>query len=215
MSLVQHSFAPKAPIHNLEPGKLQNSCPPPFKNGASNDARLLGEYKSDKANLPVKNADRAGKRNFSQKSTSSEQDEGGWGLLQSTAIVGFQLTNGYGESQNHDAQEGEAQEEIDYELKGEVCNRDGDSLTCDALCGNFNLAGELSSLAQCNGIFEILLPDGSHLGVAVDARPTVVTFLLEPSTNSLKTQLMQHRKELEVNLKRHMMCNRNVSITIL
>lgn len=76
----------------------------------------------------------------------------------------------------------------------------------------FSLCDELASKTD-SGIFEVLLPDGESLGVAVDVRATGIGFLLSPTSDKLRTRLQNQQMELEDVLKRHM--GRSVKIAIL
>lgn len=76
----------------------------------------------------------------------------------------------------------------------------------------FSLYDELASKTD-SGIFEVLLPDGESLGVAVDVRAAGIGFLLSPASDKLRTRLQNQQMELEDVLKRHM--GRSVKIAIL
>ncbi|MGZ5801331.1 MAG: hypothetical protein ACXWJK_18180 [Burkholderiaceae bacterium] len=73
------------------------------------------------------------------------------------------------------------------------------------------LSDELAKMTD-SGIFELLLPDGASLGVAVDVRTSGVGFLLSPSSDNLRTQLQTQQMELEGSLKRRMGCNVKIAI---
>jgi hypothetical protein len=81
-----------------------------------------------------------------------------------------------------------------------------------AAAEDFSLSDELAQMSD-SGIFEVLLPDGESLGVAVDVRATGIGFLLSPSGDKLRTRLQTQQMELEDVLKRRM--GRSVKIAIL
>jgi hypothetical protein len=64
-----------------------------------------------------------------------------------------------------------------------------------------------------SGIFEVALPDGSSMGVAVNSQPALVSYLLNPLTPQLASDLRQQRMELEGRLARRI--SRNVRIAVL
>ncbi|MFZ6773942.1 hypothetical protein ACO0LB_14620 [Undibacterium sp. SXout7W] len=74
------------------------------------------------------------------------------------------------------------------------------------------LTDELAHMTD-NGIFEVQLPGGESLGVAVDIRASGVGFLLSPSSDKLRQRLQKQHMELEGTLKQRM--GRSVNIAIL
>lgn len=81
-----------------------------------------------------------------------------------------------------------------------------------AAAEDFSLSDELAQMTD-SGIFEVLLPGGESLGVAVDVRAAGIGFLLSPSGDKLRTRLQMQQTELEDVLKRRM--GRSVKIAIL
>lgn len=75
------------------------------------------------------------------------------------------------------------------------------------------LAEDLAPLAGENGIFEVLLPCGSKLGVVVNTHPAGVRFLLSSSNLALGRELRRQQMELEGRLERRI--GRNVALTVL
>lgn len=74
------------------------------------------------------------------------------------------------------------------------------------------LAGLLPTGAD-DGIFEVLLPGGARLGVAVDLGQRTTSFLLMPSTERLRGQIKKKKMELENALERRM--ETQVRLTVL
>jgi hypothetical protein len=64
-----------------------------------------------------------------------------------------------------------------------------------------------------SGIFEVAMPDGSSMGVAVNSQPDLVSYLINPLTPQLASDLRQQRMELEGRLARRI--SRNVRIAVL
>ena len=64
-----------------------------------------------------------------------------------------------------------------------------------------------------SGIFEVAMPDGSSMGVAVNSQPELVSYLINPLTPQLASDLRQQRMELEGRLARRI--SRNVRIAVL
>jgi hypothetical protein len=64
-----------------------------------------------------------------------------------------------------------------------------------------------------SGIFEVTMPDGSSMGVAVNSQPALVSYLINPLTPQLASDLRQQRMELEGRLARRI--SRNVRIAVL
>lgn len=73
----------------------------------------------------------------------------------------------------------------------------------------------IDSLSQITepGIFELLLPEGESLGVALDMRAGGMTFLLSGSSASLNARLQQQKMELEGALRQRI--GSAVTITVL
>jgi hypothetical protein len=76
-----------------------------------------------------------------------------------------------------------------------------------------SLTNELAPLGSNDGIFEVILPSGATLGVAVSTQASAVRFLLSTSGSGLATQLRRQRMELEGRLERRM--GRHVMLTVL
>lgn len=76
-----------------------------------------------------------------------------------------------------------------------------------------NLQEDLLPMTGDNGIFEVSLPGGETMGVVVNAQPALVSFLLSPSTEKMRMQLLPQKMELEGHLERRI--HRNVKITVL
>jgi hypothetical protein len=75
------------------------------------------------------------------------------------------------------------------------------------------LADDLAPLGGNDGIFEIILPSGAVLGVAVSTQASGVRFLLSTPASGLAKQLRRQRMELEGRLERRM--GRHVMLTVL
>lgn len=75
------------------------------------------------------------------------------------------------------------------------------------------LADELAPLGSNDGIFEVILPSGAVLGVAVSTQASAVRFLLSTPGSGLAAQLRRQRMELEGRLERRM--GRHVTLTVL
>lgn len=72
---------------------------------------------------------------------------------------------------------------------------------------------EVTSLSSSNGLFEILMPHGARLAVAIATSPTQIRILLSSSDATLCQQLKRRRMELEQHLARH--TGRDVLVTVL
>lgn len=66
---------------------------------------------------------------------------------------------------------------------------------------------------NCSGIFEVQLPGGETMGVAVDAGPSTVTYHLKPSGKNLAERLRGQQTELTAHLERRI--GKDVTLTIL
>lgn len=75
------------------------------------------------------------------------------------------------------------------------------------------LADDLAPLGSNDGIFEVILPSGAVLGVAVSTQASAVRFLLSTPGSGLANQLRRQRMELEGRLERRM--GRHVMLTVL
>ncbi|HJV73238.1 MAG TPA: hypothetical protein VJ654_03375 [Noviherbaspirillum sp.] len=75
------------------------------------------------------------------------------------------------------------------------------------------LADSLLPMTAEDGIFEVLMPNGQTLGVAVSNQSTQVRLLLSPSDEKLAERLRRRKMELEGALGRRM--NKYVDITVL
>lgn len=64
-----------------------------------------------------------------------------------------------------------------------------------------------------SGMFEVLLPGGDTLGVAVDARPEAIDYLLTPASERLGEQLRGRQMELAGQLRQRI--GRSVRVTVL
>lgn len=75
------------------------------------------------------------------------------------------------------------------------------------------LADSLLPMTSEDGIFEVLMPNGQTMGVAVSTQPTQMRLLLSPSDEKLAERLRRRKMELEGALGRRM--NKYVDITVL
>lgn len=66
---------------------------------------------------------------------------------------------------------------------------------------------------ECSGIFEVQLPGGEAMAVAVDARPAAVAYHLKPAGKGLADRLRGRQKELSAHLERRI--GKDVTLTIL
>ncbi|KQV58040.1 hypothetical protein [Duganella sp. Root336D2] len=66
---------------------------------------------------------------------------------------------------------------------------------------------------DCSGIFEVQLPGGEMMGVAVDAGPCTVSYHLKPAGKNLADRLRSQQKELTARLERRI--GKDVTLTIL
>jgi hypothetical protein len=66
---------------------------------------------------------------------------------------------------------------------------------------------------DCSGIFEVQLPGGEMMAVAVDAGPAVVSYHLKPASQGLAGRLRGQQKELTAHLERRI--GKDVTLTIL
>ncbi|AKU24949.1 hypothetical protein ACZ75_16970 [Massilia sp. NR 4-1] len=64
-----------------------------------------------------------------------------------------------------------------------------------------------------SGIFEVILPNGETLGVAVDSTPASVTYHLKPACPRTAERLRGQQRELTGHLERRI--GKGVSLTIL
>ncbi|MBB3121942.1 hypothetical protein [Pseudoduganella violacea] len=64
-----------------------------------------------------------------------------------------------------------------------------------------------------SGIFEVILPNGETLGVAVDSTPAAVTYHLKPACSRTAERLRAQQRELTGHLERRI--GKGVSLTIL
>ncbi|QGZ42136.1 hypothetical protein IP92_05467 [Pseudoduganella flava] len=67
--------------------------------------------------------------------------------------------------------------------------------------------------AEASGVFEVLLPDGSALGVAVDVSADTVCYLLTPESDTLAARLRRQQMELAGQVERRI--GRSVRLTVL
>lgn len=84
---------------------------------------------------------------------------------------------------------------------------DDDTLGLDALAAN------LASLGNDDGIFEVTMPDGQHLGVAVNVQPSGVRFLMSPSDGTLRDRIKTCRMELKGAVEQRI--HKDVEIAVL
>ena len=75
------------------------------------------------------------------------------------------------------------------------------------------LIDELAPLAENDGLFEVLLPDGETVSVAVTTSSARVRFLLSTTSAGLGAQLRRRRMELEQHLGRRI--GRDVALAVL
>ncbi|HEY0586896.1 MAG TPA: hypothetical protein VGD52_12240 [Pseudoduganella sp.] len=66
---------------------------------------------------------------------------------------------------------------------------------------------------DCSGIFEVQLPGGEMMAVAVDAGPATVAYHLKPASQGLAGRLRGQQKELTAHLERRI--GKDVTLTIL
>lgn len=66
---------------------------------------------------------------------------------------------------------------------------------------------------DCSGIFEVQLPGGETMAVAVDAGPAAVAYHLKPASKVLAERLRGQQKELSAQLERRI--GKDVTLTIL
>lgn len=78
---------------------------------------------------------------------------------------------------------------------------------------DYALLAEAMPPAGASGLFEVLLPCGSRLGVAIDIGPRYTSLLLMPSTERLRAQIKKKRMELENTLAQRM--ETSVRLTVL
>lgn len=115
---------------------------------------------------------------------------------------------------------------------GEYCGQDGDPMApggapratgsgaaLQASLDAADAASDAEALAGllphdgASGIFEVLLPNGDTLGVAVDATPERVSYLLQPGSEALAARIRKQKMELGAHLERRI--GRSVSLTVL
>ena len=94
-----------------------------------------------------------------------------------------------------------------------AANRVEGAQTEDASLGLDALAANLSGLGNDNGIFEVSMPNGQQLGVAVSVQPNGVRFLMSPADSGLRDRIKNCRMELEGAVERHI--NKDVEIAVL
>lgn len=87
----------------------------------------------------------------------------------------------------------------------------GDAASEEELDGQ--LVAALLAQSHESGMFEVLLPGGATLGVAVDVRPEAVDYLLTPPSAGLAAQLRGRQMELAGQLGQRI--GRSVRITVL
>jgi|GEM_PF-3371365 len=75
------------------------------------------------------------------------------------------------------------------------------------------LIDELAPMCANDGVFELILPDGERLGVAVSEGSSHVGLLLSPRSNKLAERLRKRQRELKEGLEQRM--GRDVTITVL
>ena len=77
------------------------------------------------------------------------------------------------------------------------------------------LADELAALGGDTGIFEVILPCGAHIGVAVHSLPTSVRYLLSTSHRGLGHQLRNQKTKTELEGHLAQRIGRNVTLAVL
>ncbi|GGZ01636.1 hypothetical protein GCM10007388_39200 [Pseudoduganella plicata] len=87
----------------------------------------------------------------------------------------------------------------------------GEAATEDEL--DSQLITALLAQSHDSGMFEVLLPGGETLGVAVDVRPEAIDYLLTPPSAGLAAQLRGRQMELAGQLGQRI--GRSVRITVL
>jgi len=87
----------------------------------------------------------------------------------------------------------------------------GDAGTQEELDGA--LIAALLAQSHDSGMFEVLLPDGDTLGVAVDVRAEAVDYLLTPASERVAAQLRGRQMELAGQLGQRI--GRSVRVTVL
>lgn len=110
---------------------------------------------------------------------------------QSAAMQGMGVVTAAAERQ-HDEQDSQ---------EGNTWNAVGLSEAGDAFDAD-TLAGELAPLAANDGLFEVFLPNGKKLSVAVTTTANRLRFLLCSDADDLCTQLKRKKKELEQRIAR-------------
>jgi len=120
----------------------------------------------------------------------------GTGTVLSTNGYPFQWGNG---GQSGDGEGGYGQEQLS-------ATGLGSDMDTEALLDLLPIGGD-------SGIFEVLLPDGQHIGVVTDVRDSLASFLLTTGNDKLRSQLQRKRVELESGLVRRM--SRQVRLAVL
>jgi hypothetical protein len=75
------------------------------------------------------------------------------------------------------------------------------------------LVDELAPMCANDGVFELILPDGECLGVAVSEGSSHVGLLLSPRSSKLAERLRKRQRELKEGLEQRI--GRDVTITVL
>jgi hypothetical protein len=117
--------------------------------------------------------------------------------------------NGSGQG-GQDGQQGQDNGEAGQGEAGMVASSAGPAA---ADGGDAEAIAALLPKGDCSGIFEVQLPDGEVLGVAVDAGPASVAYHLQPAAKGLAERLRGQQRELRGHLERRI--GRGVTLTIL
>ena len=173
--------------------------PPPFKPSTSRkEAHQSGGSSSTNA-AQRREANRAPSRYTASREPSSKRQDDDARAVCVPVAPGWRDNDG-GEGGHSDEQAGN-------DTCGRLASARGAAF--DAI----SLADELAPLGGNDGIFEVLLPSGAILGVAVSTQASAVRFLLSTPGSGLANQLRRQRMELEGRLERRM--GRHVMLTVL
>jgi hypothetical protein len=114
----------------------------------------------------------------------------------------------------HDDRSGEFHDGKSGEAERDACREDKALAAAGAAELDMEaLAEALLPSTDDDGIFEVSLPNGQKMAVAVNIKPDVVRIHLTTSDEKLGDRLRQKKMELRGHLERHI--QRNVDITVL